>query len=408
MSMGKRGRIQELWDVDVGADILVAPLIADINNDGEQEIIIGTKDGRVVCLRQNGQALWQFSTQHKMGKVEKMFLDAETAYGISCKPVVLRLAKQSIIVVGTDIGMVYGISAQGQMLWKFETGGGIFGGFFIGDISGNKNEEIAFGSKDGGLYVLNSSGKTILRIDNKSGIKSAPFFHKEKKQLYVGDENGNMHSYALNGKEIWSFSAEGGILGAPSIGNLFGTDEEHLVFGTADGKVYAITIDGIPRWEFQTEGAVVTKPCLIDFNGDKKLEVVIGCSDSNVYTLNAIGEKIWSYESNFWINADPIVYDIDDDKKLEVIVGSYDHYVYVLDVEADYELDYMPGISGVVHQSGSYTEVQTAEPGDHVAKKIWSFKTKGIIMGMSLNKNNNLLVLTTKNGHVTALTHIKR
>ena len=49
--MGKKGRIQELWDINVGSDILVAPLIADINDDGEQEIIIGTKNGNCNRLR---------------------------------------------------------------------------------------------------------------------------------------------------------------------------------------------------------------------------------------------------------------------------------------------------------------------------------------------------------------------
>jgi outer membrane protein assembly factor BamB len=406
--MGRSGRIQELWDVDIGSEVIAPPLLADIDGDGEREIIIGTQDGKVICYRQNGQELWNFQTQEKVGKVEKMFLDTEEAFSISCKPELIEFGNKKLVIVGTDLGAVIALNVKGQPIWRFEAGGSIRGGFLIADVNGDKKSEIVFGSKDKVLYVLTVEGKVLKQFNVESGIKSLPLFNHLRNEIIVGDESGIIHAYNITGKETWSFDAEGAILGSPSMGQLFGTQENHLVFGTSEGKVYAISDDGSPRWEFLTQGAVATKPALIDFNKDKKLEIVIGCSDSNVYTLNAGGEKIWSFESNFWINSDPIVVDIDDDGELEVIAGSYDHNVYVLDVNAAYDLDYIPGISGVVHQAGSYSDIQTVEPGENVAKKIWTYKTKGIIMGMALNPQNKLLLVVTKNGHLTALAHIKR
>lgn len=404
---GRSGRIQELWDVETGSELIVAPLLTDIDNDGEQEIIVGTQEGKIICYRQNGQELWNFSTQQKIGKVEKMFLDEEEAFGISCKPAVLELGNKKLIVIGTDMGSVIALNQKGQVIWRFETGSAMPGGFLISGL-GDVRPKIVFGCVDENLYVLSEEGKVQKRINVGAGIKSTPLFNSMRNEIVVGDSLGIIHAYSLNGEEVWSFEAEGAVLGSPSTGPLFGTQENHLVFGTADGKVYAISDDGKPRWEFTTQGAVATKPTLVDFNGDKKLEVVVGCSDSNVYTLNAGGEKIWSFESNFWINSDPIVVDIDDDGKLEVIAGSYDHNLYVLDVDASYDLDYIPGISGVVHQAGGYSDIMTVEPGENVAKKIWTYKTKGIIMGVALNSKNKLLVVATKNGHLTALAHIKR
>ena len=405
---GRHGRIQELWDVDLQAEVLAPPLLADVDGDGEKEIIVGTQEGSVICFRQNGQKMWAYESQQKVGKVEKMFLDTEEAFSISCKPEFADFGTKKLVIIGTDMGSVIALNGRGQQVWRFESGGSIRGGFLITDINGDKKNEIVFGSKDESLYVLNGDGKSLKRYNIDAPIKSKPLYNNLRQEIVIGDTLGIMHSLTLNGKESWKFDAEGAILGSPSMGSLFGTQENHIVFGTSDGKVYAISDDGRPRWVFTTQGAVATKPVLKDFNQDKKLEVVIGCSDSNVYTLNAGGEKIWSFESNFWINSDPIVVDIDDDGHLEVIAGSYDHNVYVLDVNAQYDLDYIPGISGVVHQAGGYSDILTVEPGENVAKKIWTYKTKGIIMGMALNERNKLLVVVTKNGHLTALAHIKR
>ncbi len=337
-----------------------------------------------------------------------MFLDTEEAFGISCKPEFADFGNKKLILAGTDMGSLIALNGRGQQVWRFETGGSIRGGLLIADVNQDKKNEIIFGSKDGSLYVLTSEGKVLKRFNLNAPIKSKPLFNDLRKELITGDALGIVHSLSFEGDEVWSFDAEGAILGSPSMGALFGTQENHIVFGTSEGRVYAISDDGRPRWIFTTQGAVATQPVLTDFNNDKKLEVVVGCSDSNVYTLNAGGEKIWSFESNFWINSDPIVVDIDDDGRLEVIAGSYDHNVYVLDVDAHYDLDYIPGISGVVHQAGGYSDILTVEPGENVAKKIWAYKTKGIIMGMALNEKNKLLIVVTKNGHLTALAHIKR
>ena len=37
--MGRKGRIQELWDVGLGSEVISPPLLADLNGDGKVDFI---------------------------------------------------------------------------------------------------------------------------------------------------------------------------------------------------------------------------------------------------------------------------------------------------------------------------------------------------------------------------------
>jgi hypothetical protein len=103
------------------------------------------------------------------------------------------------------------------------------------------------------------------------------------------------------------------------------------------------------------------------------------------------------------------VTDIDNDGKLEVIAGSYDNSVYVLDAEGSFLLDYMPGISGITQQPGHYDDVITTKPGNYIGKKIWEYKTEGMILGSTLinGKKAKQIIVGVKNGKIDNLTYQK-
>jgi outer membrane protein assembly factor BamB len=180
-----------------------------------------------------------------------------------------------------------------------------------------------------------------------------------------------------------------------------------VVIGSSDHILYVLDDAGELFWEYKTQGAILAKACLSDINNDNKLEIIFGSCDNNVYALTPDGEKMWSYETDFWIVSEPIVEDIDDDGKKEIIIGSYDHNLYVLDSEGSYILDYMPGLGGVVHQTGHYSSIITQEPGKVTGKKIWQFKTEGIIVGCAYIPEDKSIVVNTKPGLVNDLVHKK-
>lgn len=76
--------------------------LGDINSDGRAETLTGMKDGRVICLDDAGQALWEHKTDGPVRSISHATLDGGAA-----------------VIIGSEDEHVYAISADGQtLLWK--------------------------------------------------------------------------------------------------------------------------------------------------------------------------------------------------------------------------------------------------------------------------------------------------
>ena len=175
--------------------------------------------------------------------------------------------------------------------------------------------------------------------------------------------------------------------------------------GTNDGFLYLFDHNGEVLWTYKAGASIPSSATLADINGDKKMEVLFGCCDDQVYALASDGNKLWSYETSFWVVAPPIAADVDGDGRLEIVACSYDHSVYVLDAEGQFLLNYVPGVAGITQQSGSYSDIMTIPPGRYIGKKIWEYKTDGMIVGSSLDAAKVSIVVTTGKGKMTVLKH---
>ena len=89
------------------------------------------------------------------------------------------------------------------------------------------------------------------------------------------------------------------------------------------------------------------------------------------------------------------------------MIGSYDHNIYVLDSEGSYVLDYVPGVSGIVSQTGHYGDAVTKEPGKTQGKKIWQYQTEGIVVGCAYVKDQNSIIVNTDSGKINNIVHKK-
>jgi outer membrane protein assembly factor BamB len=399
-----RGRIIHKWTFDAKSPLLSSASAVDIDGDGKKEIIFGTKDGKVFCIGEDSVKKWEFDIQEKVDEVESFFYDAERIEAVHATPTIKDTNNDGApeIIFGTELGIVYCLSGKGKLLWQYRCKGAVRGRIVAEDIDNDGRVEILFGTTAGKFITLNNVGKERYVFDVDGSVESEPGIYKAGAvQIVFGTEAGTLYSYGATGSPLWKFKAKGAIKAKPAFGKLLG---ESLVVGDMAGLLYCLDLKGNELWRFATEGAIYAKAILADLNDDENLEVVFGSCDNRVYCLTHRGERIWSYETDFWVVTNPLVTDIDGDGSLEVVVGSYDHNLYVLDGEGAYSLDYMPGLSGVAHQAGHYTEVLTREPGEHVGKRLWQIKTQGIIVGCEELEKDNIIV-NVKTGYVDDITH---
>lgn len=405
--MAKRqGQLAQLWSFDSKSSLLAAPQAADIDADGQFEVVFGTKGGKIYALANDGALKWHYDITEQFTDVELMFLDTESMNSIESTPALGDLDSdgKKEIIFGSELGFVYCLSSAGQLLWKFKCDGAVKGGITLRDINGDGQLEVLFGSSDTYFYALDSRGKLVWRHQCGAAIESTPAVVPHARLIVFGDNQGRINAITFDCEPRWAYPTEGKVLAKPAIGALDGAAMT-IVVGSVDNTLYALSEAGELRWKYETEGALVAEAELADLNRDGKLEIVVGSCDNNVHAVNFRGEKLWTYETNFWVVSKPIVADLDGDGRLEVIAGSYDHNLYVLDAEGTYMLDHIPGLSSVVPQAGHYAEVLTSEPGESAGKKIWQYDTEGVIVGCAYVEDVRNIILNTKVGAVKRISH---
>jgi outer membrane protein assembly factor BamB len=400
----KEGKITKEWSFLADDIITTNPAVSKDNS----LIVFGTKNGKIYALDHNGKIKWVYEIKKELGKEELFFLEEEKFKQVSAEPVIADLNNdgKDEIIVGSEVGALFALNFNGKLLWSFSAGDAIKASAVVADINNDKKYELIFGSNDAFVYTLNSKGKLLWKFKAKSGIESTPAIIEEKQnQIIFGSNDGT--SINEKGKLLWEFKTEDKITAQPAIEKL-GNEGMHIVIGSFDNNLYALNDQGNLIWKYPTEGKIFSKATILDINNDKRPEILVGSCDDKLHVISNKGNKIWDYETNFWVVASPLVLDVNNNNKLEIAIGSYDGFVYVLDAEGNFILDYMPGISSITQQSGHYFDVITKEPGKFYGKLLYKYKADTMITGSALIKNaRNSVLITTNTKKLDKLIYIK-
>ncbi len=396
----KTGKINQKWTFDTGSQLNSGPVVSDIDGDNQLEIITGTKDGKLIALDQTGKVKWIYSINENVDDLELMFLDANNINSIDNTPLAADLdgSGKNNVIFGTELGYVYVLTFEGELVWKFKTNGAVKGKVVASRL--NEGKIIIFGSTDNYVYCLDSKGSLLWKFNTGSGVEGDPAIIDDN--IIIGNNAGEIFSLTKQGELNWKFKTNSKVV-AQAVGFKNKLGKTNILIGSTDDKLYCLNNQGIKEWEFRTEGAIYSKVAVNDVNDDGIPEIIFGSCDNKVYCLNLEGKKLWSFETDFWVVSTPLIVDIDNDNKKEIIVGSYDHNIYVLDSNGEYLMDYAPGVGGTINQAGNYSDVMTQQPGKIIGKKLWQFNVEGMIVGCTVLGPD--VVLNTKKGHIKTITH---
>jgi len=314
--LDQNGRVISTYDV-FGKEY-VAPVIADINNDGRMEIIQFERN-TLHMLDSLGKGIWNYPKDNKFGEF------------VCVSPVVADIngdgLMECIYMSGDqDHYDTRVLSNKGKEIWKYKN-------------FPNK-------SKNFHAFVFPAFSPAIADINNDGKME---IIIGEDYDLYVFDYKGNV---------LWNYHTGDRIISSPIIMDINNDGKLEIIFCSCDMKYYVLNNSGTKLWDYEIPadpnsciGSINAAPIVADINNDGKMEIIGDGGNGSIVALDYLGNELWKYNNKDMIMASsPAAADLNNDGKLEMVFISNNGITAILNSEGKciWEHDFRPwpGIDG--------------------------------------------------------------
>lgn len=229
---------------------------ADLDGDGQAEILAGGEDAVVHCLSAAGQPKWTFTCPPADNTIPYMHFGGRGAVK-SLWAGILNQGTAPLVIACPQNGYTFGLSGNGEQLWKYRSGEGVFTSLAVADLQGSGERQLL-----GGSSLCSWCRVTVISGDGKG------------------------HSF--RGLDGWAVN-----LTALATGDTDGDGTGEIVVGTSKNNVYYLNSKGEAKWKF-TLGEAPSCLTLADLNGDGRQEIVVGSPSNYLYALDCDGKPVWT------------------------------------------------------------------------------------------------------------------
>jgi hypothetical protein len=280
------------WPVFLaGFRILASPAVADLDGDKVVDIVIPVANGKLYALDANGtiKSGWPVS----IGDVEDKF-DSQI---INSSPRIADLDNNGApeIIVGSTDKNLYVFNNNGSVKWTFETGDMVLSTPAVADIDPARSGlEIGFGSGDSYVYLLDQTGDLIWKKQTGWTVRSSPtaadLDQDGDLEIIIGSDDNKAWVWHHDGSLVsgWPQATSADLFSSPAVGDIDGDGKPEVVIGSDDSNVYAWHTFGaaMPDWPKKAGLPVKGSPVLANLDNDPALEVIVGDFGGTLYIWN--------------------------------------------------------------------------------------------------------------------------
>jgi len=365
------------WDIHVnGWDRASSPVIADIDGNGINDVVVGHEDGWVKIFRDG-------TGGYLPGWPQPAVVRGSSPTAIESSPTVADLDRDGRPEIIQGVGSTFVADQPGGIV-VFNTNGsvrcrwagidnmrvwgmipsadgypeGVFATPAVGDVDGDSYPDIVFGGWDAHVHVLDRNCNEPIRpFFNDDTLWSSPSLYDVggdgRMEIFTGgDSHDGPSEYHPGGivraldwrggntlTQMWERKVGEVVHSSVAIGDINGDGRLELVHGAGDfyrrnadsNSVFAWHVeDGspVPGWPQRTGGITWSSPVLADLTGDGVPEVISGSRDHHLYAWRGNGSRLWVVDPSqpggvsTPIQASAMVGDVTGDGKPEVVIGS--------------------------------------------------------------------------------------
>ncbi|HOJ67343.1 MAG TPA: FG-GAP-like repeat-containing protein [Candidatus Hydrogenedentes bacterium] len=301
-----------VWTWTQMETVSAAPAVADVHPSPGPEVLVLTNMGVVYALAGgDGRELWQYRMSGHIrwacGGVAAADLDGDG----NLELVVSDSALRAVALRG-----------DGTERWRFDQEGGFLGAPTVADLDGDGRLEVLLAGARDTLICLDADGREKFRAG--SGVPAggaqvaADLDGDGHPEILCGTADG-LRVFTATGEDAWSVPLDRGVDSAISVADIDGDGQVEVIAGDLSGKLSALTRDGRVLWQYDLGERIRRSASIADLTGDGKLEIIAAGYDKTLSVLDASGHLLASVGLGGATNATPAVVDLRGDGLLSVV-----------------------------------------------------------------------------------------
>lgn len=297
-----------------------APIVTDINQDGNNEILYVDVLGNVHIVDNNGEETGVLSPPEPLN-----------VFSSSALGQIDNVAGEDIVTTSRT-GKVLAMDLNGDVIFNYNANTQVLFSPVIADINGDGNNEVICTGIDGSLHVINNQGYSIagFPIQLSSMVRTELAVGKLANvgpmQIVMGTSAGDVVVVGPDGlvNELYSHNLGASVTISPVI-----LDNGKFALGT-NSDLYLVDSSGIV-FQKNIDNAISGGMIIADLNRDGSLDLVGVSTSGTLWAVTQSSADIPGFpvEIGTAFNCPPLVADIDGDLQYEIILHNNMNSVYI-------------------------------------------------------------------------------